>query len=184
MDALVAATGAGPDGRMWRTYVPIADPIATDPSSQARFALALPETWAWRTTGDEAKRNHGHGSERVYRTIPEFRRNPIGVHVDATGKLLRDAEGGPERSGFHSRAAIVGYRLHPDTDAVPVLSPNDVWRLAYPATDSDLGRRLIARDRGKVVRQLRKPEEAGHIELVNDGRGGLQIFESDPNGKP
>lgn len=133
---------------------------------------------------DEAKRNHGHGSERVYRTIPEFRRNPSGVYVDATGKLLRDAEGRPERSGFHSRAAIVGYRLHPDTDAVPVLSPNDVWRLAYPATDSDLDRRLIARDRGKVVRQLRKPEEAGRIELVNDGRGGLQIFESDPTGKP
>ena len=133
---------------------------------------------------DEAKRNHGHGSERVYRTIPEFRRNPCGVYVDATSKLLRAAEGRPERSGFDSRAAIVGYRLPRDTDAVPVLSPSDVWRLAYPATDSDLDRRRIARDRGKVVRQLRKPEEAGRIELVKDRRGGLQTFESDPTGKP
>lgn len=105
MAALVAAKGAGADGRPGRRIVPIADPIATDLGSRAWFALTLPEGCKseprveWQPLvdagtvsdpafelelgvayyRDETKRNRGHGTGRVYRTIPEFRRNASGV---------------------------------------------------------------------------------------------------------
>lgn len=210
MDALVAAKVAGPDGRMWRPIVPIADPIPTDPHSRARFALTLPDgcgsgprieyqplvdagtisdpafdlelglAYYW----DESKRNRGHGGGRVYRTIPEFRRDASGVYVDATGKPLRDAKGRPVRSGYDSRAAIVRYVPNPDADAVPVLSPTDVWRLAYPSADPKRDRRRIAGERGKAMRRLRELESAGRIEVVEDGYGGVQVFEGRADADP
>ena len=105
MDALVAAKGAGADGRTGRRIVPIADPIATDLGSRAWFALTLPEGCKseprieWQPLvdagtvsdpafelelgvahyWDETKRSRGHGSGRVYRTVPEVRRNRSGV---------------------------------------------------------------------------------------------------------
>lgn len=104
--------------------------------------------------------------------------------MDAIGKPLGDAKGRPVRSGFDSRADIVGYRLNPHANALPVVRPNDAWRLAYPAADSDLDRRLIARDRGNFMRRLRTCANEGRIELVEGSYGVWRIFESAPSGKP
>lgn len=131
-------------------------------------------SWAWRTTGSRRSATEGTGVGASSRQFQRSGATAAESYVDATSKPLNDAKDRPVQPGFDSRADIVGHRLNPDADAMPAVRPNDAWRRAYPAADSDLDRGLIARDRRKVVRRLRTCASEGRVELVEDGYGGWQ----------
>ena len=139
---------------------------------------------AWRSTirlaylWDDAK--HRNNGARVYATRPVVARGPGGALLGSDGKPLRDCHGAVVMDWSDRRAVILGaegkpagknnppaFERNPAADRIPVLSPDDLIRLAFDK-NLDINRRkrlLLARE------ALRAKEAAGEVVIEAEGKG-------------
>lgn len=158
LEAMTLARVRLPSGGFWAPALVRQYPDTRDLNSEVRIELALPEEcdrgprvyrpqlYHAGTISDPAydlwlglayywdSAKAANGGHRIYATRPKARRDNKGRLLDANGRIILRKNGTPVRDWRHKRAVLEGKERHPQVNRMPVLTPDQLLRMAYPTT--------------------------------------------------